>query len=270
MRTVTPTCPTTGIDEYSSWTWAASDGQPQYFKAVLPQYATGGADVVEPFRPTYIQNSKPMITYLDPYDRPDFEDMQTIKNIWDSSNPPGHGAARGDIVWAPKEGFEHMMMVVGWGPMLITWEEIDAFWAANCSEWNDEHTQCLEYDYTVLTTDYPESNHAFAYNPHPDFGYVPYLVDHGLHGAAEEGPGGQSDIPVLICPACVQPRPYYALYWHRQNAAGIPIVSNLHQVDNAPQFIHIPDSLSIPVEEVKAPPPRFNRDEIPTPTSPAQ
>ncbi len=62
-----------------------------------------------------------------------------------------------------KENVEHMMMVAGWGPMLVTWEEIDAFGDAN-------RDPDGSYNYTVLTTGYPEPNHYFGYNPHPESG----------------------------------------------------------------------------------------------------
>lgn len=246
-------CPIAGTSENYSWTNAAPSGQPTYLKSVLPGYATEGTVVFEPFKPL---NADGTISYLDPdYVRLDV--MEKIRAIW--SSPDVRNIAKGDIVWAGKENVEHMMMVAGWGPMLVTWEEIDAFWDANK---NPDGS----YNYTVLTTGYPEPNHYFGYNPHPEFGYVPYLVDHGLHGAAEEGPGG---IPRLICPECVKPRPYYALYWIRKNDRGFPLVVNLDQRDNAPQFIHIPDSLSVPVEEVKASPEQFDPDRT-IPPIPAQ
>jgi hypothetical protein len=248
-------CPTTATSENYSWTYAGTTGQPEYLKTVLPGYAAEGTSVIEPFKPTYMQNGKVMISYLDPGAmNPDLAAIQKIKEAW---LPDGHGFAKGDIVWAYL--WPHMMIVVGWGPMLITWEEINAFWEAN------KDPEDGSYDYSVLTTTYPEPNYIFKGNPHPELGYVPYLVDHGLHGVVEEGSNG---IPALICPACVQPRPYYALYWSRE-VTGIHdtyVLMPLEPDNNAPQFIHIPDSLIVPVEEVKVSPTELGRV-TPTPTS---
>lgn len=246
-------CPIAGTSENYSWTNAAPSGQPTYLKSVLPGYATEATVVFEPFKPL---NADGTISYLDPdYVRLDV--MEKIRAIW--SSPDVRNIAKGDIVWAGRENVEHMMMVAGWGPILVTWEEIDAFWQANKSPDGG-------YNYAVLTTTYPEPNHDFGYNPHPEFGYVPYLVDHGLHGMTEEGPGG---VPVLICPACVRPRPYYALYWQRrvQGIHNTYYLERLYPEGNAPYFIHIPDEIAVPVEEVKASPDQFDlgRDIPPTP-----
>lgn len=242
-------CPSAGTSENYSWTNAASSGQPQYLIVHLPRYATDEADVFGPFIPTYDHDNNPdtekVISYLNPYARPDFNKMAKIREIW-QGDPYGYRIAKGDIVWTAKQGAEHMMIVAGWGPLLVTWEEIDAFWEAH-------RNPDGSYNYAVLTTTYPEPNHDFGYNPHPEFGYVPYLVDHGPQGAAEEGPGG---IPRLICSECVKPRPYYALYWQRdvRGTHKTYTMERLIQEGNAPCFIHIPDEIAVPVEEVKASP----------------
>jgi hypothetical protein len=262
-------CPTTGIDEYSNWTWAAAMGQPNFLKTILPTYVPEGSEVIKPFTPIHdadgnLETTKDQtVFYLDPYASPDsqLDPMSKIQQVW-LANPDiygekdtdGHGIAKGDIAWAPNPDYVHMMIVVGWGPMLISWDEIDAFWEANRDP--DDGS----YDYYALTPKYPGPDDVFSYDPRPEYGYVPYLVDHGPQGAPEAGPGG---VPVLRCPECVQPRPYYALYWYRQNDYGFLIVINLTQHDNAPKFFHIPDSLNVPVEEVKAPPLGLNRDMIP-------
>lgn len=247
-------CPSAGTSENYSWTYAGERGQPQYIRTVLGQYDTQDAGVIEPFTPL---NADGKISYLNPR-RPSLVAVNNIQAAWQSE--PAQRIAKGDIVWTSKEGAEHTMVVAGWGPLLVNWEEIDAFWEANK---NPDGS----YNYAVLTTTYPEPNHNFGYTPHPEYGYVPYLVDHGLHGAYEQGPEGPNDTPVLICPECVRPRPYYVLYWTRE-VVGINrsyIMGRLDPFDNAPKFIHIPDEIAVPVEEIKASPPGFNRDVVPFP-----
>jgi hypothetical protein len=61
-------CPSTGISDNSSWTYAGSLGQPDYLKSVLSGYAAEGTATTEPFKPTYDHDNDPetevRISYL--------------------------------------------------------------------------------------------------------------------------------------------------------------------------------------------------------------
>ncbi len=165
--------------------------------------------------------------------------IQKTKAAWLSTgegDPDGHGIIKGDIVYVKKEGVQHMMMVVGWGPVLLSWEAVDQF------------------DSSVLIDSYPSPGD-------PLYGQVvPYLVDHGLHGATEQEAGG---VPTPVCSTCTKPRPYYVLYWNRKVPGRAYRLSGLDPIDNPPSFIHIPDTISVPIERLKAPP--VGRAQVPVP-----
>jgi len=174
--------------------------------------------------------------YLDPdafgFLPPPEDFIRQIKETWLSAredDPDGHGIVKGDIVYVKRAGVQHMMMVVGWGPVLLSWEAVDQF------------------DPSTLIDSYPSPGDSL-------YGQVvPYLVDHGLHGATELGTGG---IPTPICLTCTRPRPYYVLYWSR-TVPGINTtytLSGLDREDNPPLFISIPDTVSVPIENLKDPP----------------
>lgn len=130
----------------------------------------------------------------------------------------------------------HMMMVVGWGPLLLSWDEIDSF------------------DYSTLLDSYPPDTDA-------SYGHVvPYLIDHGPHGETERVAGSA---PIPMCSECTNPRPYYTLYWprYRVGANHNYTVLGLDPIANDPYFIHIPETLTpVPVENIKKPP--VGRDQI--------
>jgi len=227
-----PPCPDTPCaagGKSPSWAGAYYTNQPQYLMGLE------GAFVITPsFVASYLGTGV-MVDDLPPDD-----DISAIGEAWraDPNLPEdtnGHGIVKGDIAYVMEPNAEHMMMVAGWGPILSTWQDI------------------LQFNYSTLADSYP---------PNPgDIYYVPYLVDHGPHGARGTPVGGGTPEP--MCPNCTHPRPYYALYWtYRAPSADL---LGLWQIgssgnNNIPYFIHIPNTLTLGVELLKKPP--VNKEEV--------
>jgi hypothetical protein len=108
---------------------------------------------------------------------PDFhhrEDKETWQSVVDfAGEVHTQGIGVGDILYIPTPGKEHVALIVGWGPLLKTWQILHMF--------NE-----IRYDYSIsLSRTYQD-------------GYVPYVVDHGTQRQTAD----QS-----------LSRPYYFLNW---------------------------------------------------------
>jgi hypothetical protein len=132
------------------------------------------------------------------------------------------GIVAGDIAYVIGiSGREHVMLVQGWGPMVYSWSEIFSN--------NPSLTPC--------------------YTP-PNI--VPYLVDHGPHGEVEltepDVDGRRLHTQDMVCEQCTKPRPYYSLYWQYED-----LLPGLIRDGNPMWFTHIPNTISIPAEDVRQP-----------------
>jgi hypothetical protein len=131
------------------------------------------------------------------------------------------GIGTGDLLYMEYEPNEisanarpHMSMIVGWDPYLYKWDQ---------------------FELTMFNIDYwYEPTLTAAKNKGgQDRVYVPYIVDHGLHGENNVPSGNYSS-----------PRPYYFLFWNPQYPTNI---KGLNQLRAPPSFLRVPRTIVYPI-----------------------
>ncbi len=241
----------------SAWTSADNiSGLPAYIRSMYSNGESAIMIAAPPIAlaPDYVALG---VTYADLFEDHDPSALVMIDQVLQAGRRMGNlGIEVGDLVSTSDP--PHVMLVVGWGPLLLSWEEIRV-WHEHSGVLGDVYGECSAPERT-----------------NPCHHIVPYIVDHGPQGAVQMTINGNividkekiysadNDMEIqvtLICPECVLPRPYYAIYWNGPNGQPDGFSRSAIFV-----FTHIPSSLDFDVFTIIQDPP-VTREMIQLPIS---
>ncbi len=188
FSTSAPICIRGNTLGYAGWAWAGrNNGLPQYLRerGGVDTFQTGIDSLLNanPHPDNLLHSWKSLSEAPNPEPIP--SNIESLMNLLSSQ-----GFGRGDIIYTYNENplpFRHVFLVVGWGPYVETWAQLEQ----------------VNLAASLVPTRPPNSD------------YVLYVVDHGPQGLfALKTPN------TLFAGQLIGAKPYYASRWFTQNNLG--------------------------------------------------